>query len=374
MMRILVAFEYGEPYLESFRLRHPRWATLPRMEQLEALLDDYYGWPSAIARRTREKGNDVDIVILDCEPLQKEWARENGVSFGEADWPFTILQAQVERFKPDVLWMGMGLKYFGRFLATLKPHCRKLFVWIARPQPATTDLSHIDCILTSHDVFVDGFRAAGKNCEKLLPAFEPRILDRLASVSRDVTLSFVGGLSPAHHRRLACVRALIQHTPLLLWGNCLKPPPITGVRSLARRIWHHLFVETPAFKRRYQGEAWGLDLYRVMQRSRLTFNSHLEAAAAHAGNMRMFEATGCGSALLTENFSNLSRLFEPGREVIAYDDEDDLIQKVKYYLEHEEEATAIGIQGQQRTLRDHNTITRADEFLDICRSCLEGAK
>jgi spore maturation protein CgeB len=212
----------------------------------------------------------------------------------------------------------------------------------------------------------------GKRCEKLLPAFETKILDRISGAQRDVSLSFVGDLSPAHSHRLRAVKRLVRETPLQLWGTCMQPPPITGLRSLGRRLWHRVFVDDTFLRQRFQGEAWGMDLYNILGRSAMTFNSHIDVAAAQAGNMRMFEAPGCGTALLTEAFSNLSSLFEPGTEVVAYDNEDDLVQKAKYYLEHEKEAATIGVRGQQRVVKDHNTVARAAEFLTICESHLRG--
>jgi hypothetical protein len=52
--------------------------------------------------------------------------------------------------------------------------------------------------------------------------------------------------------------------------------------------------------------------------------------------------------------------------------EGDLIEKAVYYMDHEDEALAIGTREQQRTLKEHNTDRRADEFLDICQSYLRG--
>src|SRR5205814_3328492 len=50
----------------------------------------------------------------------------------------------------------------------------------------------------------------------------------------------------------------------------------------------------------YQGEVWGVDMYQVLQRSRITLNSHIDMAGNEAGNVRLFESTGVGTFLLTE--------------------------------------------------------------------------
>ena len=85
----------------------------------------------------------------------------------------------------------------------------------------------------------------------------------------------------------------------------------------------------------------------------MAINRHGDIAEGHANNMRLFEATGMGALLATEAADNLAELFEPGREVLAYDGADDLVEQVRHLLAHEDERRAMAAAGQQRTLRDH---------------------
>ena len=71
-------------------------------------------------------------------------------------------------------------------------------------------------------------------------------------------------------------------------------------------------------------------------------NRHIGVEAeGYANNMRLYEATGVGSLLLTDDGSNLAELFEPGREVVTYAGADDLVEKARHYLAHEDERRAI---------------------------------
>ncbi len=83
--------------------------------------------------------------------------------------------------------------------------------------------------------------------------------------------------------------------------------------------------------------------------------------------MRLYEATGVGTCLLTDWKENLSELFDPGREVVTYKNTDEAIEKVRYLLDHESERTAIAAAGQRRTLRDHTANQRAGAFAEIIR-------
>ena len=113
---------------------------------------------------------------------------------------------------------------------------------------------------------------------------------------------------------------------------------------------------------RYHGEAWGLEMYEVLARSRITINRHGDIANGYSNNMRLYEATGVGTLLLTEASANLEELFEPGREVVAYYSEDDLVEKIEHYLEQDSERAAIAAAGQQRTLSEHTYRQRMAEL------------
>jgi spore maturation protein CgeB len=46
--------------------------------------------------------------------------------------------------------------------------------------------------------------------------------------------------------------------------------------------------------------------------------------------MRLYEATGAGALLLTDDGTNLPELFEPGREVVVYSDAEDLVDTARH--------------------------------------------
>jgi spore maturation protein CgeB len=106
-------------------------------------------------------------------------------------------------------------------------------------------------------------------------------------------------------------------------------------------------------------------MYEVLSRSRISVNRHIDVAEGHANNMRMFETTGVGSLLLTEGAPNLGELFSPGSEVVAYEDEDDLVEKINHYLVQDDERATIAAAGQRRTLSEHTYRRRMEELVRI---------
>jgi spore maturation protein CgeB len=80
--------------------------------------------------------------------------------------------------------------------------------------------------------------------------------------------------------------------------------------------------------------------------------------------MRLFEATGVGTLLITDSKANLEEVFEPGKEVVAYRTPQECVRLARYYLEHEDERKAIARAGQERTLREHTYHHRVRELVE----------
>lgn len=76
-------------------------------------------------------------------------------------------------------------------------------------------------------------------------------------------------------------------------------------------------------------------------------------------NMRTFEATACGSLLITRKVPYLEELFELGKEVVVYYDFNDMIDKISYYLNNETVRNKIAKKGMRRTRLFHSYYNRA---------------
>jgi spore maturation protein CgeB len=111
-------------------------------------------------------------------------------------------------------------------------------------------------------------------------------------------------------------------------------------------------------------------MYEIISQSKITLNNHIDDAKNEAANMRLFEATGVGTCLLTDWKENLHELFEPDREVVTYKSVEECIEKVKWLLDHPQEREAIAKAGQARTLKDHTFAQRAIQLDEIIRKMI----
>jgi spore maturation protein CgeB len=219
---------------------------------------------------------------------------------------------------------------------------------IACPLPPESFLKGYDLILTSFPHFVPRLQALGVASEYFRIGFDTRVLEKLGEVPKDVDASFVGGISRHHGKAVPVLEYLARNTPMQFFGY--------GANSLDR--------DSPIVAR-HNGEVWGLDMYRALARSRITLNRHINVAENNANNMRLYEATGVGSLLLTDRKDNLGEIFEVGKEVVAYSSQEEAAELIRHYLAHPEEAAAIAKAGQARTLRDHTYKRRMEELVPI---------
>ena len=58
-------------------------------------------------------------------------------------------------------------------------------------------------------------------------------------------------------------------------------------------------------------------------------------------------------------------MFEVNREIVTYHSNEELLEKINYYLNHEEERRKIAEAGQRRTLKDHTYTVRMRELKEI---------
>ena len=121
------------------------------------------------------------------------------------------------------------------------------------------------------------------------------------------------------------------------------------------------FPQIPFYLRDDQGshsQVFGSEMLRVLAKSKITFHRRADLVDGCAGAMRLFEATGMGAMLLTDEDSDIGLVFEPGVEVVTYSSYEDCVEKIRYYLEHESERELIAAKGQERTMKEHSLDSR----------------
>lgn len=373
-MRVLVIDTYYPAFLNEFYAGQPTLPALPFQQQWRVLMDQCFGTADFYSSNLALLGHEATEIVANCEPLQQRWAQENGVAFPKTqsrltltrrrgiipwlkrvaaqDWFYPVLKAQIAQFRPNVLYVQDMHAIEAAFLHEMRPEVRLIVGQTAYPLVPGRDYKEYDLVLTSFPHFVDRFRRDGLNSEYFRLGFDPRVLSRLREQSRH-PLVFVGGLSAAHPARLRLLEGVAAAHPVDFWGY--------GVDLLPR--------DSP-LRRAYHGNAWGVEMYQVLYNADMALNQHIGVADDYANNMRLYEATGVGAMLITDDKKNLRDLFEPGKEVAAYRSVDECCEMVRYYGEHAEERRTIAQAGQARTLREHTYRHRMESLITILSRAL----
>ena len=77
---------------------------------------------------------------------------------------------------------------------------------------------------------------------------------------------------------------------------------------------------------------------------------------------RIFEVPMCGGFLLTDYVDGLEDYFKIGEEIVCYETQQDLVEKIIYYLENEKERKTIAMNGYRACQQRH---TWKHRFTDI---------
>jgi spore maturation protein CgeB len=183
------------------------------------------------------------------------------------------------------------------------------------------------------------------------------VVERLAAAGvgvdphapRDIPIAFVGGINgDVHQPATAALERLAEELDVQFWGYLSgELPPASAIGA------------------RYHGEAWGMDMYRVLARTQIALNRHSSVAEGMANNMRLFEATGVGACLLTEDAPNLPELFAPGEEVAVYTGPDDVVRRARALLEDDGRRARIAAAGQRRVRGEHTYTRRMAQLAEI---------
>ena len=355
-------------FLETVYREEPGLAEQPYAAQIARIRKGLFGEAQFQAEALIDLGHEAAVIITNAHAAQGSWAKEHGLGAlsvsrlqfspkgglipwwtrpaRETNWE--IVLAQVRAYRPDVLYVEIMDTLPIPVAKRLRELAPFTVAQAATTLPATS-YQNYDLILSSIPALVDGFREAGLRSEWMPLAFEPRVLEIVGVRERDIAVSFVGSFSNAYADRETVVDAVARATGVDTW---------TEVDSLS--------INSP-IRDTVRGSAFGRDMYEVLARSRMTLNSHGTVAAGDSNNLRLYEATGMGTLLVTDAGRNLRELFDVGREVVTYSNASEAAEIVQHYVNRPDEAAGIARAGQARTLREHTWRNRADQMLDLIK-------
>jgi spore maturation protein CgeB len=395
--RLLSISSMYSGYLDSFYKKYPNLDKLSYDEHKKLLLDDTTEFVGAYLKNFRKLGIEVDCVICNDSKLQEKWGKERGIS---SDRQQNILIDQVNDFHPDVILVE-NLSYVTsallRFIRQKVPELRLIAANHCSPfnSKVLDSLTEVDFVFTCTPGLKLSIEDLGKKSYLVYHGFDTSLFERLDNDKGSPSNNFIfsGSLITGgdfHARRIKLIEHILkEQIDIRLYVNLEQ--------SYRIRAKQAIYVLSEAIKKlkleraftKFQilqyGKAWvnsyseslimhkeqpvfGNEMLNLFHNSKIILNFHIGVAGDFAGNMRMFEVTGMGSCLLTDNKKNMSDLFDTEREVVVYDNEEDCIEKVKWLLTHEDERKKIALAGQQKTITYHTVENRCRSIIEILNS------
>jgi spore maturation protein CgeB len=192
-------------------------------------------------------------------------------------------------------------------------------------------------------------RFGAAHARPLYCSFDP---DRYRSLAPDpryqCDLSYMGTYAPDRQQKLEELfsrpAAALPEKQFLLAGP-QYPAELKWPKNLRRII--HLEPEFHAY---------------FYSSSRLTLNLTRRemVEAGYSPSVRLFEAAGCGSAIVSDSWPGLATFFAPEEEILLARSSADMISLLKHMTT--EDARRIGRRAQERVLAEHSADQRALEF------------
>ncbi len=157
-----------------------------------------------------------------------------------------------------------------------------------------------------------------------------------------------------------------------------QPKLLALLNDTAQLLAHERFIvagpQYPA------NEPWAPNVERIIHlsppqhpafysSSRFTLNLTRDdmVAAGYSPSVRLFEASACGAAILSDPWPGLEDFLTPGREILL----PATAQEVSDILRHTSDADrfALGQRARERILSEHTAAHRAEQFEAVVREC-----
>jgi spore maturation protein CgeB/Tfp pilus assembly protein PilF/ubiquinone/menaquinone biosynthesis C-methylase UbiE len=245
-----------------------------------------------------------------------------------------IMQALPASFAPELfLWVESGMNFTPPDIRSLDcPKACYLIDSHLNLDWHRTWARLFDFVFVAQRQYLPVFTEAGCPEVHWLPLACDPSLHRKLDVEKKYDVGFVGSINSSHARRKELLERLSQHF---------------AVRF--DRCFLH-------------------DMVKLFNESRIVFNNALKDDM----NMRVFEALACGSLLVTDRAdgSGLEELFRDEEHLVIYDDAN-LIDTVRYYLEHDDVSEKIARRGREQVLARHTYAHRAAELERVVFTVIE---
>ncbi len=280
----------------------------------------------------------------------------------------TTIRKKIQLSKPDILFIYKGAFVQSETLEFAKKNKCKLALFYpdvsltfhGKNIPASIPL--YDIIFTTKTFGIDDLsqKFGVKNSIFIPHGFDPEMHRKLAIDEKTLSIfgcdvSFIGAWSPKKEKILSLLKEKLPQINLKIWGD----------------LWNRANSENIISS--IQGNSVLGDLYALaIQCSKINLGILSEkVSGASSGDLitsRTFHIPGASGFMLHEKNIESIQYFKEDEEVVFFEDSEDLVNKITYYLNNPELRTKIQNAGYQRALLEHSLDSRAKTIIKYLKN------
>jgi hypothetical protein len=294
--------------------------------------------------------------------LQRAWARQHNMRRSDLA---EILLAQIEDHRTEVFYNTDPTRYDSSFVRRLPGCVKKTICWRAAPSGGA-DFSAYGMVVCNFPSILEDWRRKGCHAEYFYPAVDPA-MDEYGNSERAIDILFVGGYSRHHSTR---VKVLESIAALSQDWNVVYCLDVSRMTRLAESIPGQLFPQLrnlrrpEIIKKIARPPVFGRDLYRSIGCAKIVLNGAIDMAGNDRGNMRCFEAMGCGALLLSDDGSYPEGM-KNGETMVTYRSPDEAIDLAFQFLSDEEARNIVAGHGKKAVGELYNKTVQWQRFIEI---------
>lgn len=233
-----------------------------------------------------------------------------------------------------------------------------------------TDLSAYNLVLSNFETLNARWQELGLRSAWFAPSWDPEMAPYSENSERDLDVFFTGSYArtTGHGVRLAMLDAVAQlsdHYRIDLrlmsrrWGRLADQPLLR---------WIPVPIRLPQSLRSSKAQpVYGREMYAMLSRAKILLNPATTIAGRIRGNMRCWEALGCGTCMLG-SAGEYPEGFESGVNFESFSDADDLVRKVRDLLGDEPRRAEIAKNGADMLSRVWSKQRQWNDFQSLVAS------
>lgn len=267
--------------------------------RLKVFLSDRFGAPHFL-KPVLDRDISAFFTNGDDVIIQRAWAREQGM-LGHSTLE-QILLSQIESHRAEVFYNIDPMRYSSDFVRKLPGCVRKTVAWRAAPSPGA-DFSAYDLVVCNFPSILESYKKAGWRAAYFSPAHDPVMDDYSINDERPIDVLFVGGYSRHHTRRAQVLEAVASLRDKYRIEFFLDQSRLTRLAESPLGLLPPLrkYRQPKDIRVISRAPVFGLDFYSMISKAKIVLNGAIDMAGEYRGNMRCFEALGCGALMISDD-------------------------------------------------------------------------